>query len=80
MKQTQSDIFTAMVEKWPSTLVASSEVKTFSGGIVSGKTLANLRSLGEPVPESIKIGSKRALIAVSLADWLRQRTEGGQAA
>ena len=71
------DIFNQMAEKWPSTLVSAPEVKRFSGGLLTGKTLQNLRGLGRPVPESIKVGNKRAYLASSLADWLRERSEGG---
>lgn len=69
------DIFKQMAANWPSPLVAAPEVKRFSGGILSGKTLQNLSSLGQPVPESLKVGTKRAYIATSLAEWLRQRTK-----
>ena len=72
----QHDVFDQMATEWPSPLVAAPEVKRFSGGILSGKTLQNLSSLGQPVPESLKVGNKRAYIATSLADWLRQRSEG----
>ncbi|PLY01750.1 MAG: hypothetical protein C0622_06615 [Desulfuromonas sp.] len=74
---TAQDIFTDMAEKWPSPLVAAPEVKKFSGGIITGKTLQNLASLKQPVPESIKVGTKRAYVAVSLAAWLRNRTRKG---
>ena len=73
----QHDVFDQMAEQWSSPLVAAPEVKRFSGGILSGKTLQNLSSLGQPVPESLKVGNKRAYVAVSLADWLRDRSEKG---
>ena len=76
---TQHDVFDQMAEKWSSPLVAAPEVKRFSGGILSGKTLQNLSSLGQSVPESLKVGNKRAYVAESLADWLRQRSKGGAA-
>ena len=75
----QHDIFDQMAEQWSSPLVAAPEVKRFSGGILSGKTLQNLSSLGQPVPKSLKVVNKRAYIATSLADWLRQRSKGGAA-
>lgn len=75
---THRDIFTRMAKEWPSPLVAAAEVKHFSGGIISGKTLANLRSRGETVPDSIKVGARRAYQADSLADWLRQRATTAQ--
>ncbi|AJF07801.1 hypothetical protein [Geoalkalibacter subterraneus] len=71
-----ADIFTKMVEKWPSTVVATSEIARFTGGTLNGKTLANMRSKGEPVPESYRIANKRVYSAESLASWLRARTEG----
>mgnify|MGYP001377402238 CR=1 FL=1 len=77
MSNTQRpDLFDRMADKWPSTVVASPLVKQFSGGAVSGKTLANLRSVGQPVPPSVKIGGKRCYEAASLAAWLRQRSQG----
>ncbi len=79
MNTTPNDIFNQMAQKWPSTLVSATEVKQFSGGILSGKTLQNRSSLGQSVPESLKVGNKRAYVAESLADWLRQRSEGGAA-
>lgn len=74
---TPNDVFDQMAEQWSSPLVAAPEVKRFSGGILSGKTLQNLSSLGQPVPESLKIGNKRAYVAASLADWLRNRSQKG---
>ena len=74
---TTPDIFEQMAANWSSPLVAAPEVKRFSGGIVSGKTLQNLSSLKQPVPDSFKVGTKRAYVATSLADWLRQRTQKG---
>ena len=73
----QHDVFDQMAAQWSSPLVAAPEVKRFSGGILSGKTLQNLSSLGQPVPESLKVGSKRAYVAVSLAGWLRDRSQKG---
>lgn len=72
-------IFNRMAEKWPSTLVAAAEVKHFTGGVITGKTLANLRCNGEMVPNSIKVGSRRAYLATDLAAWLHQRAIDGGA-
>lgn len=69
-------IFDSMLEKWPSALVAAPQVKRFTGGIITGKTLANIASRGEPVPESIRIGTRKAYVAASLVDWLRKRSKG----
>ena len=77
---THQDVFERMATNWSSTLVAAPEVKRFSGGIVTGKTLQNLASLKKPVPESLKVNNKRAYVAESLAAWLRQRSQKGGAA
>lgn len=74
---TSHDIFDAMAQHWPSAVVTSPKVKDFTGGIITGKTLANHAALGHPVPESLKINGKRAYIASSLVDWLRNRSKGG---
>ncbi|PLY01198.1 MAG: hypothetical protein C0622_07650 [Desulfuromonas sp.] len=71
----QPDIFDRMADKWPSTVVASPLVKQFSGGAISGKTLANMSSAGQSVPLSVKIGGKRCYEVASLAAWLRTRSE-----
>lgn len=67
------DIFDEMVEKWPSPVVARTEVKNFSGGLVHPKSLANLDSLGTGPTEKIVVGGKICYRASILADWLRRR-------
>jgi len=68
------DHFDALVDRWPSAWVARPEVARFSGGILSGKTLANLAARGETVPPVIRVGRKVAYDACELAAWLRQRS------
>ncbi len=70
-----SDDFSLLAEKWPSSIVARTEVKKFTGGILSGKTLANLASKGEPVPRPIRVGRKVAYSAKELAQWLSERSK-----
>jgi hypothetical protein len=62
-----------MVAKWPSHLVARSQVSKFTGFALSGKSLANLESRGESGPEKIVIGRKVAYRAEELALWLLSR-------
>ena len=69
--------FENLSKKWPSSIVARSEVRTFSGGILSGKTLANLASKGLPVPRAIRVGRKVAYSAEELAQWLGERSKRG---
>lgn len=73
----KNDIFQEMADRWPSNVVAQSKVSTLTGGVLSGKSLANMRSKGEDVPESVLIGHRRAYVVDSLVDWLRQRTQTG---
>lgn len=63
-----------LADKWPSSIVARSEVRNFTGGLISEKYLANLDSLGEG-PPSIKIGRKRAYPVVPFVAWLEGRME-----
>lgn len=71
----KQDYFDRLVNHWPSAIVARSEVCRFTGGVISGKTLANLASQGEAVPEAIRIGNKIAYDSADLAAWLRKRSQ-----
>jgi hypothetical protein len=74
MNQVQQDSDAQkMVAKWPSHLVARSQVSNFTGFTLSGKSLANMESRGERVPEKIFIGGKVAYRAEDLAVWLLSR-------
>ncbi len=68
----KTDYFDQLAMKWPSAWVARKEVARFTGGVLSGKTLANLTSKGESVPVAIRVGNKVAYDVVELIDWLRQ--------
>lgn len=70
---TSENIFDNMLRRWPSGVVAQAKVCEFTGGIITGKRLANLASLGERVPPSIKVGNRRAYDAEGLVNWLRDR-------
>ena len=62
-----------MVERWPSSLVARAEVRKFSGGIISGRYLANMDSAGTGPPGAFRLGGKVAYPADRLAEWLDSR-------
>jgi hypothetical protein len=66
--------FHLMAEKWPSLFVARSEVKRFSGGILTGKYLANLDCAGKGPPGRIRVGRKVAYRVDSLVEWLQSRS------
>jgi len=73
-------IINEMIEKWPSSIVARTEVSRFSGGAINGRTVANLESKyknGEyrgSLPEKLRIGGKVVYRAESLARWLVNRS------
>lgn len=71
-----ADIFDRMVEKWPSELVANSEVRAFTGGVITGKTLQNQAAKGEDVPPVFHIGKKAVREAAAIAAYLRRRARG----
>ena len=60
---------------WPSPLIARSEVRTFTGGLLSEKYLANLDSQGKGPAGRVKIGRKIAYNVSDLISWLEGRAE-----
>ena len=63
----------SMKEKWPSTIVAREEVRNFTGGIISGKYIANLDCQMKGPDERLRIGRKVAYPVDSLLRWLEAR-------
>ena len=66
------DVFEKMGERWPSAIVARTDVGRFSGGLLKSKTLANMDSQGVG-PERVTVGRKVAYPVDSLVEWLRDR-------
>jgi hypothetical protein len=66
------DIFTKMAEKWPSALVARTEIGKFTGGLISPGTLKNLDSLGKGPKTRVFAGKKVAYELDGLVEWLRK--------
>ena len=64
--------FKRLAEKWPSQVVARSEVRLFTGGIISSKSLANAESLGTG-PQSHRYGKKVFYDIDDLVTWLQAR-------
>jgi hypothetical protein len=69
----QSTFFDDLKTKWPSAIVARTEVGRFSGGILSPGYLANLDSIGEGPPR-IRVGRKVGYPVSGLVEWMRRRT------
>ncbi len=75
-EQTQpTDIFDQLVMEWGCPLVARSEVRRFSGGLLNPRTLANLDVRGE-IPGKIMVGNRVAYQTAQLAGWMRERSRG----
>jgi len=66
--------FSRLARKWPSDLVARSQVKQFTGGLYSAGYLANLDSRGEGPAERVRIGQRVAYPVEALVQWLEART------
>ena len=67
------EIIIRAAEKWPSSIVARSEVKTFSRGLISAGTMANHDSQGNGPKGGFCVGRKRCYPVESLCDWLIER-------
>ena len=60
-------------DKWPSSIVARTEVKSFSGGALNPGTLANEKSKGTG-PPSFKIGQKVCYSVDELIAWMVKKS------
>ena len=69
------DIFGDMASRWGSPVIARAEVKKFTGGGISAKTLANADSEGTGPQGRFFIGRRVCYPVSSLLDWLRQNTK-----
>jgi hypothetical protein len=65
----------ALADSWESPIVARSEVKAFSGGLLHPRTLANLDSLGTG-PGKIMVGNRACYSTRKLVAWMKQRQKG----
>lgn len=70
--------FADLASKWPSAIVARSEVGRFSGGLLHPRTMANHDSAGTGPAERISLGRKTAYPVGSLIDWMAQRAASGK--
>jgi hypothetical protein len=60
--------------RWPSTIVSRQEAKTFTGGAISEKYLANLDCQGAGPSGRFKIGGKVVYPVDSFIRWLEARS------
>jgi hypothetical protein len=68
-------IFKNMVSKWPSSIVARSEIEAFTGGLISKRYCANLDCLGLGPEGRIRVGRKIAYPVESVIRFLEARAE-----
>lgn len=64
-----------LADKWRSSIVARNQVKEFSGGLFSGRYLANLDSLGKGPKGRIRVGRQVAYRVPYLISWMEERCE-----
>ena len=70
----EASIFQEMLAKWPSAVVARTEIAVFSGGMIKEKYAANLDSCGLGCPGRFRVGRKVCYPAKNLVAWLESRS------
>jgi len=66
-------IFQEMVDRWPSSIVARTEIERFTGGLISEKYLANLDCAGKGPIGRVRVGRKIAYPVNSVIRFLEGR-------
>jgi hypothetical protein len=69
-----ANLLASMADKWPSSVIARTEVERFTGGIVSEKYLANLDSEGRGPEGRVRIGRKIVYPVHEFVKWLETRS------
>jgi len=75
MSNTANIVFQSMAERWPSSMVARTEIEKFTGGMISEKYIANLDSQGKGPMGRIRCGRKVAYPVNEFVKWLEARSE-----
>ncbi|MBN2845049.1 MAG: hypothetical protein JXQ25_03565 [Deltaproteobacteria bacterium] len=68
-------IFEEMKERWPSAVIARTEIEKFTGGALSEKYLSNLDSLGRGPSGRFYMGRRVMYPIDSLLSWLEGRSK-----
>jgi len=71
---TVSNLLSSMADKWPSPLVARTEIPAFTGGLLSEKYCANLDAAGLGCPGRFRIGRKVVYPVSEFIKWLESRS------
>lgn len=64
-----------LAQSWGSPYVARSEIRRFSGGIISPGRIANLDAAGAGPTGRVRVGRKVAYRTTDLVRWLEARSE-----
>ena len=74
MTKTQSKPdFSQIVKTNPSGYILRTKLSEKTGGLLHGRTMANLDSLGEGIPGKISIGRKVAYPVESVVEYLKSK-------
>lgn len=65
---------THLLSKWPSSIVARTDVDVATGGLLRRRHLANLDSLNQGPPR-FRVGRKVCYRMEDLVSWLQERSE-----
>ena len=68
------DVFDEMADNWPSEIIARTEIKVFTGGLITPGYIANLDSRGEGPLGRIRSGRKTGYQKKQFVQWLRERS------
>ncbi len=68
-----SSVLASLKNKWPSSIVARTDVGEFTGGMISPGTVANADCLGEGPEGAIRIGRNVGYPVDSFLSWLSKR-------
>jgi len=72
---TTLEILKAGWQNWPAPVVARSEISTFTGGLLSSRSLANLDSLKKGPGGKVRLGRNVGYEKAALIKWLSARLE-----
>lgn len=75
LRQSATKVIKQAATKWPTSFVARSEVKLFTGGLYSSGFLANCDSQGIGPEGAFKIGRQVAYPVDAMTDWLVSKLE-----
>ena len=68
------DVFDEMADNWPSEIIARTEIKVFTGGLINPRYIANLDSKGIGPYGRFRSGRKTCYHKRSFVKWLRERS------